>query len=213
MGNNTNKTIGKNRRSVLTNLGTCVQTHILKYCINTSLWLRRWIEMIFNVLIAIVPVGVDITQRNASCAQYICVFNCSKRNYHYFTSVNLIYRSAARSVTMSLYFTGHMPHGMDGGKYRCMFWHLWCLICFLNRFPLKMLRSEEKTIKCKQVVSYKIADFYHNDIQTPFCKHTPSPFFSSQTGFHSLLFLNTINSYSTYMHVNILYVYIYYTML
>lgn len=161
MGNNTIKTIGKNRRSVLTNLGTCVQTHILKYCINTSLWLRRWIEMIFNVLIAIVPVGVDITQRNASCAQYICVFNCSKRNYHYYTSVNLIYRSAARSVTMSLYFTGHMPHGMDGGKYRCMFWHLWCLICFLNRFPLKMLRSEEKTIKCKQVVSYKIADFYH----------------------------------------------------
>lgn len=77
------------------------------------------------------------------------------------SSVNLIYRRAARSVTMSLYFTGHMPHGMDGGKYRCMFWHLWCLICFLNRFPLKMLRSEEKTIKCKQVVSYKIADFYH----------------------------------------------------
>lgn len=129
------------------------------------------------------------------------------------SSVNLIYRPAARSVTMSLYFTGHMPHGMDGGKYRCMFWHLWCLICFLNRFPLKMLRSEEKTIKYKQVVSYKIADFYHNDIQTPFCKHTPSPFFSSQTRFHSLLFPNTINSYSTYMNVNILYFYIYYTML
>lgn len=51
--------------------------------------------MVFNGCFAIVPVGVDITQRHALCGQYIFVFNCSKRNYHYYV-ISKSYLSSRR---------------------------------------------------------------------------------------------------------------------